>query len=768
MTLIKHLGITAMGKNNTTSEINAREIHRKFFDNSGNTTSQIISIEGTFGSGKSTVKDELKKLLKEKSFNSVICVDYKALQYEETSQITSQLYMQIADELLPHNKHAFSACAVLKKENLEASYITGSFGVLALIISLIVLVIGSLKTIFPINDATVFGILFISLIASYSFRNQMVRIISGFMPRYTHIKVLRNDLDKTEFEGKTLVLLIDESDRLTATTLKLLLDEVLILHEILTETQVNIKHKFLLFCNAENIHSLLTQCQISDVEFYLQKYRQARHIILKPEFLHTLHKRIFGCKPAENIFSTNIPPYAENIFAPPIDKNKTVPSSSILNLVNKYLRSFRELDDFIIYLSTNANTYKIGRVMDNYQSIDKDFNCRQYLADLLITEIFFAFRYERKLSELAFKLSTSSENDMVVSIYQEFLTALTYMYGTRITIPENNSENTHSKTSKKFNDSIDKLENIYYENTRIYPSTLDGSKLTFNLDDENNLENILKDDFESDETKANIIDYIKTNLSEFAISQQVHYPHLGNLKNNDLLVNPNNVEEFLALITKLENEIAIKLHELLNSLSVKFNYAQDLYSAAINAICYMINKLIPSDNCDEVISIMIASIAKNLSNYSMSLYIALERMMHNNYRTGENVPRIQFERLLKSLDQNLPDQVVYPNTIFLFNYLYILCQRNNFRTWFSDYSAGGIVNKLEIILKSQNMITQYLIGVAICNKLYDYKLAPTYLLVGGTKAIFADYEMKEFKAKDISNDFYQAVEETLNLYKIQS
>jgi len=64
------------------SKKNAEIIYNKFISSSENNSykNSIISIEGDFGSGKTTTKEELLKLLKTDKSRNIILVDYIALQ----------------------------------------------------------------------------------------------------------------------------------------------------------------------------------------------------------------------------------------------------------------------------------------------------------------------------------------------------------------------------------------------------------------------------------------------------------------------------------------------------------------------------------------------------------------------------------------------------------------------------------------------------------------------------------------------------------------
>lgn len=89
------------------------------------------------------------------------------------------------------------------------------------------------KSIFEqINTNYVFIILLFILGMIFIFRNDLVEIFSSLLPRKSHVQILKN-LDTSEFKNTPLFIFVDELDRIDAKSLQLLLNEVLILHEIL-------------------------------------------------------------------------------------------------------------------------------------------------------------------------------------------------------------------------------------------------------------------------------------------------------------------------------------------------------------------------------------------------------------------------------------------------------------------------------------------------------------------------------------------------------
>lgn len=757
-------------KNCVISKMNALSIYKQFItEYSTQRWNTIISIEGTYGAGKSTIKNELIALLKKNDCTDSIYVDYKALQYEEPSQITSQLYMQIGEKLGLTNKHVFSACALLKKENIEASYITGKFGAIALITGVFSLFIYSLHMVVNFSNPFISAsLLFIFITLCYG-RNQLIRILSGFTPRYTHIDALKNDLDKTEFNNKAFILLIDEIDRLNSNTLKLLLDEILILHEILSDREI--KHKFFLFYNQDVVVSLLKSYQVPDVDFYLQKYKHDCFIVLKPDFLHTLHQKIFVCKPSENIISTNPMPPEQNIFANPQDGKPQMPSSRILNCINNHLRTFRDLDQFIAYLSTK--TYSIGMSILRRTEYDDNTKDIQYVLDVLITEAFFDFRYNIKLSSL---IDATNVDAKIYNAYKEFVIELDHMYRIHVPgLPPTNVIKTNSRSG--ILTAVCKLEELYYRNTKIYPSTITDNNVSFNIDDANNLENIF-----TYSSKKQIINYISLNLGEFLISPQSQYPYLDNLASNFNNLTNNDLLNFFI---DLEIELSKKIQNEFTNFVYTFNYSKELYEAAINSIIYCFCKLIPQnyDESDEIINQFVLILNQSKQNFPI-FYLALNKILLPSYVYKDHTKK-QIAKLIKILECNIFDEPT--NFVFLFDCLNIFCEKHNFKinndltldkegnclsnekVLLPDYTAGGVVDKLNVLIAQQTEVNVlfYMIGATISCKQSDTKLKPDCLLLGGVKDLLKNILADMFTKLNnphAKNELYSTVYETWKIY----
>jgi len=734
-----------MSNKHRISEINAKNIFTEFIDKPDR--NKIVSIEGSYGSGKSTTKEELKKLLSNADDKNghYILVDYRALQYEEVSQITSQLYIQIAKKMHSCcNKHILSAASVLKRENVSASYITGGFGVLALLVTIAIAAMKYFLEILGWSNSVLFIILIMAFFVVFLMRDRLVANFAGMLPRYTHVDLLRNDLCKVDFDGATFILLIDEIDRLNGITLKLLLDEILILHEILKERDID--HIVLLFHNIDITKQLLESCKIPDVTFYLQKYSQDSFKILKPDLLHNLHKEIFDYKPSVSIISNNHSP-ANGIFANEYGYGLGMPSSNILMCIANNLRSFRDLDRFVGYLSSNLHS--IADVIHNHGEPEHDI---QQILDVLITEMFFAFRYDKKLSQVL-----DGQDREMKSVYKEFYEQLYYIY-----------ENIDIELNTQVDSVVNRVESVYYKKTHFYPAKVDGDHVSFH-DYKNNLENILELGYETKAARKKIVDYISVNLSEFAISAQAVYPHLGTLQNKEVHVKEENVKDFLLLISDLEDAISNKLFALKN-FNYSFSYAKDLYNAAIKAICYCMSKLIPfkSDEFEKIIDQAILELKNVDNNFKIILlYIALERMKNSLY-PGVTKPDI-LNKLAEAIEEKVkkvkPNSFTIPNSIFLFEYFYIQFENtsipiDDIETFIEDFR--GVIR----YYNNQAGILTYSIGVTIFGSLYEKNL-DAHSLISATGTILKDYSIDGFKIKN-KNSFYKAVSKTFELYRDSS
>ena len=771
MTDVKNSDLLVEGGNDfIVSELNAESIYDWFILNQSddkNLAGTIISIEGTYGSGKSTIKEKLKKKFR---INETILVDYVALQHEEPSQVTSQLYMKIGDKLGCENKHLLSACAVLKKENMEAPYISGNVGVVVFILCLITLWFKIVYNqhyaiLHMVKEYALFAIFPFFILVCFNWRDNLVRILSGFLPRYTHIKILEENLQKSEFDGKTLILLIDEIDRLDSTSVKLLLDEILILHEILAKR--GIKHKFFLFYNPDILVALLDESRIPDVDFYLQKHKHQSFIIYKPDFLHELHYKIFTCKPSESIISSIPIGEYQNIFANPNIGEAEVPSSRVLYCISKYLRSFRDLDRFIAHIISKS--YVIQKAIVNRYHINNKIN-NKCLLDLLMIEIFFAFKYNLKTTDINLLNKADSE---VRNAYDQFLSQIGYIYSYDSIIPKLLKKEPDIRDDSRLDYIMIPLEEIYYEDTKIYPSKIEDGKVSFNIDAANNLENIFSKSF--DEVKWQfIVEYINCNLGEFNFSKQANYPHLRNLECKDFLVTTKNCKMFLELVKSLEDKLLDKSLLGLYEFIYSYSYSTDLYNAAINSICYCFCKLIPTNKEDHelVINEMIEILQTEISYCSPILFLVLHQITLPKfiYSGSKN----DVERLFHFVEKNVKFE--QKHALFLFEYYKVVCQRrsvpitfdlgidqfgnisNDGTNFLLDHSKDEVITDINGKLIDETFILFFLLGITIYS--FNEKQKDVYLLHSEFQNLMKNnlyhiFNEGYFEEKK-GNDFYRA------------
>ncbi len=721
------------------SELHAQSIYDRFIspqsdDKDANGTT--ISIEGTYGSGKSTIKEKFKKKL---DINKTILVDYVALQHEEPSQVTSQLYMKIGDKLGCENKHLLSACAVLKKENIEASYISGNVGVVVFILCLITLWFKMVynqhyEILKIVKDIILFVILPLVILVCLFYRNSLVRIISGLLPRYTHIKILEEDLQKSEFDGKTLILLIDEIDRLDSRSVKLLLDEVLILHEILVKR--HIKHKFFLFYNPDILKSLLSKCEIPDVSFYLQKYSNSRFIIGKQDFFHALHYKIFTSKPSESNVSVVTQRASQNVF----DRyglKAEVPSSRILYCISKHLRSFRDFDRFMEHLISKS--YIINMAMVGYNVSMISSAC---LLDLLIIEIFFEFRYNIKVISLINDINSLKEIDLSIQkVYDEFLVHIDYIYGDATIRAKslNNEANTFDKS--KLHYIIGQIEEVYYEDTKIYSSSDEDGAVLFNVDAANKLENIFSRSFD-ESSRSFIVEYVNSNFGEFSFSIQAYHLHLGNLKNKDFLITTINCKEFFELIKSLEEKLLENLNHSFPNFIYSYQYSRDLYDATINSILYCFIKLIPTSKEDHelVINEMIRVLEINPIYCSPVLFLVLRKILLPKFIYHSTDGKRNITNLYHFVGKNIQFERIH--ALFLFEYYKVICQERQVPMNFNL--------SLEQVGSISNTATKFIFGYTpetVITKIYDKFIDDTYIslfFLGVTIYSFTEKQNHEY------------------------
>lgn len=198
-------------------------------------SSEIISVVGSWGTGKSKVKEELLELINRKMGDKTITVAYDALQFEETSQVTSELYNVIAKSLSRWDfctRNKLKAAAQLKKESAAKSISTSQIWSI-FIVAFLTFLIGKLSNVPEFNsifsdwkyivvqnptlgNKLITGLLIFLLI--FFKRNKILRIIAGLLPRKSHIEIL----ESINFKQKNLIILIDEIDRLSPEATKLL------------------------------------------------------------------------------------------------------------------------------------------------------------------------------------------------------------------------------------------------------------------------------------------------------------------------------------------------------------------------------------------------------------------------------------------------------------------------------------------------------------------------------------------------------------------
>ena len=781
-----------MTTENIISSLNAKSIYEKHVKDVRNNT--VTSVQGEFGVGKSTTKKYLIELIKS-NINESICVEYNALQYEEPGQITSQFYTEIGTKLTYCNRLKLYACAILKKENLSASYITGNLGVIGVFSTIIALIWYYVnKTIIEQFNTNylLLGLLVFALFI-FGFRNELVEIFSSLLPRKSHVQILEK-LNTTEFENVPLFIFVDEIDRIDAKSLQLLLNEVLILHEILDS--IKVQHKFFLFYNLSSVRNILNKSDIADVDFYLQKYIHNGFKIYKPDFSHALHSKIYNCIRSEKIVTIGEALINSNIFSNPLlpDK-KQIPSSEILLIINNNLFSFRDLDRFIAFLTTN--TISIARALNaDFNVVKQDY---QFKVDITAIILFFDYKYQIHLRDFNLEIELIQQNKLVYKLLLDFERIIKMLYGCSLLGDSQLIAQINSETSKNiYSSEINHTSLLYSDDSRIYPSTVVNGKVNFNIDLENKLENILLEYNYQTNSGSSLIDYIEANLGEFYTSRQAGYPYLDHLNNMSLLLNETNFDDFMRFILNLERRLVLFLQPKYEDFVFTTEHSTNLYNAAIHSVSYCLTKLLPSD--PEQFSRLINAFInyKNNKEFSTSLlfYLGLSRLDSPYYpifgTNHNNILQLLYQ--VEILDINFSDNEF--NFLFLYEYFDTIRKKNNYQTnhdltidshgnlrmdksgftW--DYSAGGIVDKLAGVLTSIDIKhpinTSYyglffVIGLLLYSKNQNIPIKEDDLIIGGIKSTIEPWinsiltRTRKYEDKQLCKD----VIEVLNLFRYE-
>ena len=544
-----------MTTDNIISSSNAKSIYEKHVKDIESNT--ITSIQGEFGVGKSTTKKYLIERIKS-NINKSICIEYNALQYEEAGQITSQFYTEIGTKLTYCNRLKLYACAILKKENPNASYITGNLGVIGILSATIALIWHYMdeSIIEKFNTNCILLVLLLFALLIFGFRNELVEIFSSLLPRKSHVQILKN-LDTSEFKDAPLFIFVDELDRIDAKSLQLLLNEVLILHVILDS--IKIQHKFFLFYNLNSVRNILSKSDIADVDFYLQKYIHNGYKIYKPDFLHALHSKIYNCRRKEKIVTTGEGLTNSNIFSNPfLPDKKLIPSSEILIVINENLLSFRDLERFISFLSTSE--YGISNALiSDFNIVKQDY---QFKVDITTIIVFFDYRYQVNLIDLPLDIESIQQNRIIYSLLLDFEKAIQALYGCSLFGDTKLKTQIISEANKNiFTSELDHISLRYYDDSRVYPSTIENGEVDFNIDYEDKLEHIFSEYNYRVNNGSSLIDYIEANLGEFNTSRQAYNPHLKELSSTGLLLNETNIDAFMRFILDLEKRLVLFLQQ---------------------------------------------------------------------------------------------------------------------------------------------------------------------------------------------------------------
>lgn len=322
------------------SQKNAKFFYDEYLKNNN---SGIFSIIGSWGTGKSTIKEKLLELINSKNNDKTVTAVYDALQYEETSQVTSQLYNVIAKPLNRWNfctRNKLKAAAQLKKESAAQSISTSQIWSL-FIVSIGGFLISKISKLPELNDliskfCIILGfvpaqnpILGNKLLISFSIfilavwkRNKLLTIITGLLPRKSHVEIL----ESIKFRQKTLIILIDEIDRLSPESTKLLLDEILIIRDSFNKAKINFK--IIIFYDEDVVLHNYKLINIYEPHIFLQKFYDVQYRLPRAVFFDDLYA-----------WAVNIPKSNSLILH--------VPTAAIIRHIADNIASFREKDKLI-------------------------------------------------------------------------------------------------------------------------------------------------------------------------------------------------------------------------------------------------------------------------------------------------------------------------------------------------------------------------------------------------------------------------------------
>lgn len=322
------------------SEKNAEVFHDKYLTRND---SQIFSIIGSWGTGKSTIKEKLLKSINSKNNGKTVTVVYDALQYEETSQVTSQLYNVIAKPLSRWNfctRNKLKAAAQLKKESTTQSISTSQIWSL-FIVAIGGFLISKISKLPELNDlisefSIILGFIpvqnpilsnkllisFLIFILAFWKRNKLLTIITGLLPRKSHAEVL----ESIKFRQKNLIILIDEIDRLSPESTKLLFDEILIIKDSFNKAKINFQ--IIMFYDEDVVLHNYKLINIYEPHIFLQKFYDVQYRLPRVVFFDDL------CAWAVNISKSN-------------SLILHVPTAAIIRHIADNIASFREKDKLI-------------------------------------------------------------------------------------------------------------------------------------------------------------------------------------------------------------------------------------------------------------------------------------------------------------------------------------------------------------------------------------------------------------------------------------
>ncbi len=619
-----------VSNDNMNSQLNGERLYKIFIldTNDKGCTYTTIAVSGEWGCGKSTSKEEfIKKCKNTTDSKKIITVNYNALQFEEISQITSDLYCKIAQEIdnkcqdklswLDLSKrwlfviNKFRAVAKLKKEsvsgNIGASYIVGGVIAYILIKLLIPAIIQAYLQNYQINLLVIDPIYwYIALLAiAFCFRNQLLKLFAGILPYQSHTQVLQESLTGfcKYYKDYDLIICIDEIDRLNSATVKLLLDEIWNIKETVRQIEKELSNnshniKIFVFYDHDILHDLLLKVEIKNPSIYLQKFFDLQKILPMPNFQRGLI--LFCFKLINKIGGCN-----------------QLPSSEIIELISDNLISFRKFDYFC------REFYDIFCEKQIYKYFFAERWIQKYELDQLIVAFSIHYLFQiKKLSDINL-INSKIIQDECNSYIDKSISTLSEIYYFSSDLAINSKYH-----REQLSNMLDKLFN-YKNEQPIIASIVDQKQEKEIKRNQGSIEPTEQEILKNGEYH---IDTIMAEVNKHLIvMQDINEPHL------QIIAPRNDIALFLALIDTgsfnnnlLTSTVMIKNIAKISQLPLNFKYLQLISNNFRKQAINMSHGKNKDDDCDIFACADTLTFNKNCGKYygELKLYKVADQL-HN-------------------------------------------------------------------------------------------------------------------------------------------